>query len=120
MKDLKILIVEDDDSSATLLEMNLMKICKHIDRVSSGSKAVDKIRNHADIDLILMDIKLQEMDGYEATQKIREFNKGVIILAQTAFALKGDKEKALGAGCNGYLSKPIKRNELIKMIKLFI
>ena len=56
------------------------------------------------------------MDGYEATRQIRAFNREVVIIAQTAFALSGDREKALEAGCNDYLSKPIKKNELMQVI----
>lgn len=57
------------------------------------------------------------MDGYEATRQIRKFNKKVVIIAQTAYAQKGDKEKALEAGCNDYISKPIKKDELISLIQ---
>jgi CheY-like chemotaxis protein len=67
-----------------------------------------------------MDIKLPEMNGYEATKQIRGFNSHVIIIAQTAFSLSGDKEKALEAGCNDYLSKPLKRNMLIQMIEKYL
>ena len=56
------------------------------------------------------------MDGLEATRLIRQFNKKVVIIAQTAFALSGDKEKALEAGCNGYVSKPIKKDNLLTLV----
>jgi CheY-like chemotaxis protein len=66
-----------------------------------------------------MDIKMTEMNGYETTRQIREFNSQVIILAQTAFALTGDKEKALEAGCNDYIEKPINRFQLIGLINKY-
>ena len=66
---------------------------------------------------VLMDIRMREMDGYEATRKIREFNKDVIIIAQTAHALEGDREKSLEAGCDDYISKPIYKNELLEKIE---
>lgn len=69
-------------------------------------EAVQICRNNPDIDLILMDIKMPELNGYEATKQIRQFNKDVIICAQRAYALLGDKEKAIEAGCNDYISKP--------------
>ncbi len=69
-----------------------------------------------DLDLILMDIQLPEMNGYEATRLIRKFNKDVIIIAQTAYALSGDKEKTKTVGCNDYLPKPINTNALKQMI----
>ena len=63
-----------------------------------------------------MDIRRPEMDGYEATRKIREFNKKVIIIAQTAFALIGDGEKAIEAGCDDYISKPVGVKKLLELI----
>jgi len=63
-----------------------------------------------------MDIRMPEMGGYEATKLIREFNKKVVIIAQTAYGLAGDEEKALDAGCNDYIAKPIKKEELFALI----
>jgi len=68
----------------------------------------------------LMDIAMPGMNGYEATREIREFNKDVIIIAQTAYALQGDKEKALKAGCNDYISKPIDKLKLHALIRKHI
>jgi CheY-like chemotaxis protein len=64
-----------------------------------------------------MDIRMPGMGGYQATQQIREFNKEVVIIAQTAYGLMGDREKAIESGCNDYISKPVKRGELITMIE---
>lgn len=64
----------------------------------------------------LDNIRLPEMSGYEATRKIREFNSSVIIIAQTAYGLSGDREKAIDAGCNDYISKPIKNDVLTGQI----
>lgn len=64
-----------------------------------------------------MDIRMPVMDGYEATRQIREFNQEVIVIAQTAYALSGDKEKALEAGCNDYTTKPIDIPTLKRIIK---
>lgn len=66
-----------------------------------------------------MDIRLPGINGYEATQKIRQFNLDVVIIAQTAFALAGDKEKAIKMGCNEYISKPIIESELDALIKKY-
>jgi CheY-like chemotaxis protein len=66
-----------------------------------------------------MDIQMPDMNGYEATRQIRLFNKDVIIIAQTAFGLSGDKEKSIAAGCNDYLSKPIDKDSLIELIKRY-
>ena len=80
-------------------------------------EAVELCRKHSEIDLVLMDIDMPEMNGYEATRQIRKFNKEVFIIAQTAYGLSGDKDKALKAGCNDYISKPIDKRALLKMIE---
>jgi PAS domain S-box-containing protein len=116
-KDLKIMIVEDDIFSELLISIIARNISDNILRVSTGPSAVETCRNNPDIDLILMDIKIPGMDGYEATRKIREFNKSVIIIAQTAYGLEGDREKAIEAGCNDYIPKPINQIKLKEMIE---
>ena len=68
----------------------------------TGVEAVEICRNNPDLDLVLMDIEMPGMNGYEATRQIRQFNKDVIIIAQTAYALSGEREKAAAAGCNDY------------------
>jgi CheY-like chemotaxis protein len=65
----------------------------------------------------MMDINMPEMGGYEATRKIREFNKTVVIIAQTANGMQSDKEQALAAGCNDYISKPVNLNTLGEIIQ---
>ena len=76
-------------------------------------------RDNPDLDLVLMDIRMPEMGGYEATRQIRQFNKDVIIIAQTAYGLAGDREKALKAGCTDYISKPIDINLLKALIRKY-
>jgi PAS domain S-box-containing protein len=116
---LKILIAEDDDSSELLLKKVTRAYSKEIIHVKSGREAVDKALENPDFDLILMDVRMPEMDGIEATRKIREFNKEVIIIVQTAFALTGDEENAFKAGCNDYICKPIKQINLEQKIEKF-
>ena len=113
----KILIVEDDLLIAKYLKMELETLCYEVTISKNGLKAIDYIvYNNSECDLILMDISMPEMNGYEATQQIREFNKDVIIIAQTAFVLSGDREKAFAAGCNDYIAKPIKQNEIKQLM----
>jgi len=119
VKKLKILIAEDDDVSAKLITINVNEFGKEILKAGTGVEAVETCRNNPDIDLILMDIQMPKMSGYEATRQIREFNKEVVIIAQTAFGLSGDREKAIEAGCNDYLSKPIRKNLLLEMINRY-
>jgi len=115
-KHLKILIAEDDESSEILLN-EIVKEDNEVLVAKNGSEAVSTCLQHPDIDLILMDIQMPEMNGYEATRGIRKFNKNVIIIAQTAFVLSGERELAIAAGCNDYISKPIKQASLIDVIK---
>jgi len=119
MENFKILIVEDDEPSELLISMTLRNISKDILKVRTGFEAVKVCRSNPDIDLILMDIKMPIMNGYEATRQIRQFNKNVIIIAQTAYGLTGDREKAIEAGCNEYISKPIDMKLLKGLIKKF-
>ena len=102
-KDLKILIVEDDPTSEMMLEIMIEDYCKTPLIAFNGLEAVKLCKENPDIDFVLMDIKMQVLNGYEATKQIREFNKDLIIFAQTAFALPGDREKAIEAGCNDYI-----------------
>jgi PAS domain S-box-containing protein len=112
IKKLKILIAEDDETSALLLSMAVKLHCKEFLKVRTGVEAVEACRNNPDIDLVLMDIKMPVMDGYTANRQIRQFNKDVVIIAQTAFGLSGDREKALEAGCNDYIPKPFNKAAL--------
>jgi len=103
---LKILIAEDDETSEMLIKKIVKRCGKEVLIARTGVDAIEVCRNNPDLDLVLMDIKMPIMDGYEATRQIRQFNKVVIIFAQTAFSLSGDRENAIEAGCNDYISKP--------------
>ena len=116
LKGKKILIVEDDFSSKLYLNKILEKANVIILNAGDGQEAVNVAFNNPDIDVILMDIQLPIMDGYEAMQKIKEFRKNVIIIAQTAYGLLGDKEKILNSGFNDYIIKPILTQNLIEKL----
>jgi hypothetical protein len=113
----KVLVVEDDETSEALIIELLNELSKEILTAKNGHEAVKLCRQHPDIDLVLMDIQMPKLNGYDATQQIRQFNKDVVIIAQTAFALTGDWEKAIKAGCNDYIAKPIKKAELLWLIQ---
>ena len=115
-KKLKILIAEDEEAGVLLLSILLKNIDKEILHAKTGTEAIEIYRNNPDIDLVLMDIRMPEMDGYEVTRQIRRFDKKVTIIAQTAFNLAGDREKALASGCNDYISKPLNKEKLLKLI----
>ena len=116
-KKLKILIAEDDEISEKLITILVNPFRKEVLIANSGVEAVETCRNNPDIDLVLMDIQMPGLNGYEATRQIRQFNKDIIIIAQTAFGLIGDREKALEAGCNDYIAKPLDLNLLKKLIR---
>lgn len=116
IEDLNVLIVDDDEVSSDLLETILEDVVRKITCVRSGIEAIEICRNNPDLDLVLMDIKMTDMDGYDATAKIRIFNKDILVIAQTAYALLGDKEKALDAGCDDYIAKPIDKALLLEIL----
>jgi PAS domain S-box-containing protein len=116
VRKLKILIVEDDEISYSLLRRTLQNISKEVLHSITGVEAVEACRNNPDIDLVLMDIRMPKMDGNEATRQIRKSNTDVIIIAQTAYGFAGDREKAIEAGSNDYIAKPINHALLIGLI----
>jgi CheY-like chemotaxis protein len=116
LKGRKILIVEDDYSSRLYLNKLLEKEGAIILNASDGNEAVEMTLSSPDIDIILMDIQLPVMDGYTSVRKIREFRKKMIIIAQTAYGLLGDKRKILDSGFDDYLVKPIYAQDLISKI----
>ncbi|MFT6935011.1 MAG: CheY-like chemotaxis protein [Maribacter sp.] len=118
-KNLKILIAEDDEASHFLLSLMLKDVSQELLHARTGLEAIELCRANPDIDLILMDVKMPIFSGYEATQQIREFNLGVIIIAQTAHVLRGDREKAISLGCNDYLTKPIMKTKLLSTINKY-
>jgi CheY-like chemotaxis protein len=119
LKKIKILIAEDDQISKLYINKAVQPFGKEILNVDNGSDAVEACHNNEDIDLVLMDIKMPIMDGYEASQKIRKFNKEVVIIAQTAYGLNGDREKSLDAGFNDYIRKPVNKMELESLIQKY-
>lgn len=116
IKKIKIVVAEDDDISAYLITRLLSPFAKEIIRLKNGLEIVQYCQNNLDIDLILMDIQMPEMNGYEAMQEIRKFNKEVLIFAQTAHVLSEEKRNTIESGFNNYISKPIKKEELHRLI----
>jgi len=112
----ELLIVEDEETSSLFLETILKNRFRKITSVKTGREAIEVCRSNPQIDIVLMDLKMPEMSGYETTREIRKFNKEVVIIAQTAFALAGDREKAIEAGCDDYIPKPIDKQLLLEMI----
>ena len=117
IRDKYILIVEDDYSSFLFMESILEDKGARIIWAESGFAAIDLVKQNPLISLVLMDIQLPGMSGYDATAKIKELRPELPVIAQTANAMEGDSEKALQAGCDDYISKPINHLQLIKKIE---
>lgn len=116
---LRVLVVDDNAINQSLMKHLLSQWNIDFDMVSNGLEAVEYLRKK-DCDLVLMDLQMPQMDGYTATQQIREILKlDIPIIAMTAHALPGEREKCLSRGMNEYLSKPIKEEELFKLIASF-
>ncbi len=115
-----ILVVEDDYASFALLNVILKRENYTIIHAENGLDAIEFCQTNQNIPLILMDIKMKGIDGLETTKRIREFNNSVNIIAQTAYAMPGDAEKALAIGCNDYITKPIIPDILLKKIRKYM
>jgi len=114
-----VLIAEDEDTNFMLLEEYLEPTGIRIFRAYNGLEVMSIFNQHK-LDLILMDMKMPLMTGYEAVIKIRESNKKIPIIAQTAYAMLGDKDKILEVGCNDYIAKPIIEDVLLnKILEVF-
>ena len=115
-----ILLAEDEESNYRLMKTILERNNFNIIHAEHGKKAVEIYESGREVDLIIMDIKMPLMDGYEATRIIKKISPTIPIIAITAFAFESDREKALNAGCNDYLSKPVRGETLLAMIEKYI
>ncbi|MCF6405852.1 ATP-binding protein [Chitinophaga filiformis] len=117
--DIRLLVAEDNKMNQNLLRHLLGNRQLHYQLVNNGQEALSALsRQH--FDLVLMDLQMPEMDGYTATRKIREeLQSNIPIIAMTAHAMLGEREKCLQAGMNEYLAKPIREGELYRMIQVF-
>jgi CheY-like chemotaxis protein len=114
----KILVVEDNDQNRLLMADVLRPFGYEMLEAKDGEEGVRMAREHKP-DLILMDMQMPVMDGFEATKTLRNDpeTKGLKIVAVTSFAMKGDREKIFGIGCDDYIEKPINTRELPEIVK---
>ncbi len=115
-----ILITEDQDSNFQLLEFLLGIWGLVTIRAKNGFEAIDICKKNKKIDLILMDIRLPDINGLDVTKKIRTFRPEIPIIAHTAYAFDGNREKALNAGCNDYIEKPVHKEQLFELLQKFL
>ncbi len=118
-KKVTILIVDDEKTAHQLYKIMLQSAGYELLQAENGQEAVEKFRKNPDIKLILMDIKMPVMDGYEATRQIRKIDGAIPVVAQTAYSLPADKKLATEAGCTDHLSKPVSRKMLIDTIQKY-
>lgn len=113
------MVAEDDDANFTLLKAILNMNFINILHAENGAQAIDLALIHPEIEIVLMDIKMPEVDGFEATSQIKCFRPNLPIIALTAYSNREDKEMALDSGCNDFLTKPIRRDLLLRKLEEF-
>ncbi|KPL14846.1 MAG: hypothetical protein AMS26_09245 [Bacteroides sp. SM23_62] len=116
----KALIVEDDPTAAFLLSEILHHTCMQVETVNSGLEAVEKCKTDPSIDVVLLDLQIPGISGFEAATMIKQVREDLPIIAQSAYALIEEKERAIEAGCDAHISKPINAFDLLAAINHFL
>ena len=122
LKDKKILIVDDDIRNIFAMTSLLERYQMQIISAETGKSALEKLQASPDVDVVLMDIMMPDMDGYDTIRAIRKFGKfrALPVIALTAKAMKGDREKCIDAGASDYIAKPVAGSELLSMLRLWL
>ena len=115
-----ILIAEDEIVNYMFLEVLFEETGAILLHASDGRQAIDTVKTNPDVNIILMDIKMPNINGLDATKQIKTIRPQLPVIAQTAYAMQDDEYKALQAGCNDYISKPIDANKLINLMKKYL
>jgi len=116
----KILVAEDDEINFLLIDIFLKRTGANVLHAWNGVQVVDMINNLKDISLILMDIKMPIMNGFDATKQVLKINPEMKVIAQTAYALGEDKYKCYDAGCIDFIAKPIRMNKLFEVLSKYL
>jgi len=119
-EDKNILVVDDNYPIIQFFEAVLKPTKAKLTYVDNGSDAIKMVKEIGNFDVVLMDIRMPGISGLEAASIIKEINSDIIIIAQTAYALSGDREKAMANGCDDYLSKPIMVDSLLETLKKYL
>jgi PAS domain S-box-containing protein len=115
-----VLVAEDDDTNFMYIEAALSKEKINLIRAFNGAEAVEMVKNRPDIQLVLMDIKMPILNGYNATRQIKELRHELPVVMQTAYAMTEERGHAFEAGCDDYIAKPIRKSELIETVLKYI
>ncbi len=119
-KSITILIVEDDDSSFIYVSESLKPYGPEIIRCKSGLVAFFRCMKYPRPDLVIMDIKLPEMGGYDATRLIKKYQSKIPVIAFTACAMQEEKQQCLSSGCDAYLAKPVLPHDLLDTVNIYL
>lgn len=117
LEGIEILIAEDEESNFLYLKAILEAEKAIIIRAYDGYEVLNIIKENPSIPLILMDLKMPNMSGFEASKIVKSKYPNIMIIAQTAYVLAGDREKALKAGCDEYIGKPLRKDEMLALIQ---
>jgi len=112
-----VLLIEDDQPSILYLEQTLQLLNAKVFVAKNGDEALKIIGRDQKIDLVLLDLRLPDMDGYDLIQKIKSNRNTLPVVVQSAYALSTNREKAFELGCDDFITKPIHRNTLLKVLK---
>jgi len=115
-----VLVAEDDLASYSLVKVLLKRLDIKTIHANNGIEAIELSEKHPETSMILMDVKMPDMNGYEATKIIKKISPELVVVAQTAYAMQGDNEKAIEAGCDDYIAKPIKKQKLFELMKKYL
>ena len=120
MENARILIVEDSPTIREVIKHSLLNAGYLVTGFADRGDDAVRIAGDERPDIVLMDIRMPMMDGYETTQIIKKDHKNLPVIAQTAYALKGEREKSIAAGCDNYISKPIDSRELLAVLGKYL
>lgn len=115
-----ILVVEDEEINFFYIKEALSQTGVNLIYADNGLAALNIVQENPDIDLILLDVKMPILSGYETTRKVKKLRADLPVIAQTAYSLTGEKRKSIEAGCDGYLSKPIRPDDLFETVARYL
>ncbi|MCD4832964.1 MAG: response regulator [Bacteroidales bacterium] len=120
LENVNILVVEDDEDNLEFLRRLLIKHGANVVVARTGEEAVNIVKANKQIQIVLMDIRLPDINGFETTRKIKKLKPNLPVIAQTAYAMYNDRELCLANGCDDYISKPLDKDILFEKINHYI
>lgn len=120
LSDKMVLIVEDNETSSIYFKAALKKLNIRSISAKDGKEAIEIFRLNNQIDLVLMDLNMPEMDGFEATKVIKSLRPEIPVIAQSAYILSGEENRSLEVGCDEFIAKPIRLNMLVETLQRYL